>query len=190
MTRACLVLFALVAIFGLAGCYEANTLVVERNDDQFAAELAGDYYGFDDLPLSVADWRAYRDKWKTKTAISRDPHLGEYFFRSENRDGGSNGSGVGRVAVLRGTVIIAQLFGGTPETFVLVLRRDANGTVRAMKIEPSADAALRQRHGFQDSGLFATTADRARSLAYLNEAAALPGTTWPILLVPTRLVER
>jgi hypothetical protein len=74
----------------------------------------------------------------------------------------------------------------------LFIRRDADGTIRRMSIEASADASLRRRYGFQDPGLFSSSlaADRGKALAYLNEAAALPSTTWPILLVPTRLVDR
>jgi hypothetical protein len=81
-------------------------------------------------------------------------------------------------------------------TFVFVMRRDANGILRLMDVPD--EFHLRRQLGIKLAPFTGTVLtsdagvalDREQVLAFLRAAAGLNSTTWPILLVPRKLVDQ
>lgn len=187
----------LAAVLALAGCYGVGTTVVQRSDDTLTALLAGEYYRFDEAPPeSTKDWSSYRGRWQSSYEVQADPYTGLTFVNAKDKSGTPSPSSIVRVTRLDGDAILAQFFTGSDATFVFVLRRDADGILRLMDV--ADELKLRRQLEIKPSPFTGSVLmtnegvalDREQVLTFLRTAAGLNSTTWPMLLVPRKLVDR
>lgn len=165
----------LAVVLTLGGCYKVRAPLVDRNDEKIAATLVGQYYQFKDLP-EPKDWTALKDEWATAFEIKRDAEGGQYQVLGRSSEGAPTKPMAARVAALDEATVLGQVAFPTGETFVLLLRRDANGIVRTARGADGKYPPL-------------PAGDPARQLAILRNLAASKAMVWSPLLVPRALVD-
>jgi len=165
----------LVAALALAGCYKVRGALVERNDDKIAASFVGLYYQFKDLP-EPKDWSTLKDEWVSAFEIKREAQSGQYQVLGRSSEGAPTKPMAARIAPLDEATMLGQVAFPTGETFVLLLRRDANGIVRTARGADGKYPPL-------------PAGDPARQMAILRNLAASKAMVWAPLLVPRALVD-
>ncbi len=166
----------LAAVLALAGCYKVRGALVERNDEKIAATLVGVYYQFKDLP-EPKDWATLKDEWATAFEIKRDGENGQYQVLGRSSEGVATKPMTARIAALDDATLLGQVSFATGETFVFLLRRDANGIIRTAR---GADGKYPQL----------PAGDAARQMGILRTLAASKAMIWAPLLVPRALVDK
>lgn len=166
----------LAAVLALAGCYKVRGSLVERNDEKIAATLVGQYYQFKDLP-EPKDWTTLKDEWASAFEIKRDAQSGQYQVVGRSSEGAPTKPMTARVAALDDATMLGQVSFATGETFVFLLRRDANGIVRTAR---GADGKYPQL----------PAGDAARQMGILRTLASSKAMVWAPLLVPRALVDK
>lgn len=176
MSRGLRLAVLLAAVLALAGCYKVRGSLVERNDEKIAAPFVGLYYQFKDLP-EPANWATLKDEWASAFEIKRDAQSGQYQVLGRSSEGVATKPMTARIAALDDATMLGQVSFATGETFVFLLRRDANGIVRTAR---GADGKYPQL----------PAGDAARQMAILRTLAASKAMVWAPLLVPRTLVDK
>lgn len=176
MSRGLRLAVLLAAVLALAGCYKVRGTLVERNDEKIAAAFVGQYYQFKDLP-EPANWATLKDEWATAFEIKRDGPTGPYQVIGRSSEGAPTKTMAARVAALDDATMLGQVAFPTGETFVFLLRHDANGIIRTARGADGKYPPL-------------PAGDPARQMAILRNLAASKAMVWQPLLVPRALVDK